>query len=312
MWFQEASTFVEGIDKAFNFTMAVSVFFLITITIFVIYCLVRFSYKRNPNPSNNDGNVVLEVLWTVIPTILVIIMFFYGYAAYSNYRNIPQGAMKVKVYAGKWYWKFKYANGIELSGKQGMKVPINKPVELELISNDVVHSFFVPAFRVKLDVMPTSEGRANNTMWFQATKKGEFEIFCAEYCGLDHAQMLSKVVVVNQQEFDGWYKGAGSAQAKKGKESPGKKLYQSKGCFACHTIDGKKGLGPSFKGLWGKKETVVTGGTERKQVVNAAYIEKSLKNPNADIVKGFQPIMPPQKLSKKEMQQMIDFIKSMK
>lgn len=312
MWSQAASTFADDVGLAFNFTMAVGFFFLVTITLFMFYCMVKFYHKRHPNPSTNDGSVLLEVIWTVIPTILVVVMFYLGYLAYANIRNIPANAMKVKVTAGKWYWKYKYENGVEQSDKQGLRVPINTPIELDMISNDVIHSFSIPAFRVKWDVLPGINGRENNKMWFEATKNGEFEIFCAEYCGLDHSRMMSKVVVLPKPEFEKWYAAAGEGVAAAADDNPGEKLYNSKGCFACHSTDGSKKVGPTFKGLWGKTHKVVTGGTERNQIVDEAYFIKSLKQPMEDVVKGFPPAMPPQNLSAEETKQIIEFVKSIK
>ena len=312
MWFQKASTFADSVGLAFNFTMAVSFFFLIAITLFMIYSIYRYYHKRNPKPSNVEGSVALEVVWTVIPTVLVLLMFYFGFLAYKDIRAIPKDALKVKVIAGKWYWRFQYPNGVELSDKEGLKVPLNKPVVLELHSKDVVHSFFVPAFRVKLDAMPVPEGRAPNTMWFQATKTGNFEIFCAEYCGLDHSRMLSKVVVVEPNEFDSWYQKTGAEAAQATQKLPGEKLYTEKGCFACHSIDGSKKVGPTFKGLFGKTEHVTTGGSKRKITADETYLKKSILEPAADIVEGFPPAMPPQNLTEKEVKDLIEYIKSLK
>ena len=311
MWSQKASSFADSVGLAFNFTVGISLFFLIAISIFMIYCIVRYYHTKNKNPSTHDGSVALEVIWTVIPTILVIVMFYLGYLAYTEMRNIPDNAMKIQVTAGKWFWKYKYANGVEQSDKEGLKVPIDTPVELELISHDVVHSFSVPAFRVKWDVMPGIQGRDNNKMWFKATKEGSFEIFCAEYCGLDHSRMLSKVVVVPKADFESWYASAAVDLANKANENPGEKLYQAKGCFACHSIDGTKKVGPSFKNLWGSTHVVVSGGTEKKQTVDEAYIIKSIKTPMADIVKGYPPAMPPQNLSAEELKQLVEYIKTL-
>jgi cytochrome c oxidase subunit 2 len=196
--FPGASNFVDSTDTTFFFIVAVSVFFLVAITVSMIYFVIRYSRKRNPVAKNIHGNILLEVTWTVIPTILVLIMFWMGWAGYKQMANAPADAMNIDVTAQMWKWTFKYPNGIS---SDTLYVPVNKPVKVLLQSRDVNHSFFVPAFRVKKDVIPNR----NNSAWFIADKEGTFDIFCAEYCGLNHSHMLSKVVVMSQNEFNTWF-----------------------------------------------------------------------------------------------------------
>ena len=195
--FSGASNFVNSTDTTFFFIVAVSVFFLIVITVSMIYFVIKYSRKRNPRAKNIHGNIPLEVTWTVIPTILVLIMFWMGWAGYKQLANAPDDAMNVDVTAQMWKWSFKYPNGVS---SDTLYVAVNKPVKVLLHSRDVNHSFFVPAFRVKKDVIPNR----NNSAWFMADKVGTFDIFCAEYCGLNHSHMLSKVVVMPQDSFDNW------------------------------------------------------------------------------------------------------------
>ncbi len=196
--FSGASNFVNSTDTTFFFIVAVSVFFLVVITVSMIYFVIRYSRKRNPRATNIHGNIPLEVTWTVIPTILVLIMFWMGWAGYKQLANAPADAMNVDVTAQMWKWSFKYPNGVS---SDTLFVPVNKPVKVLLHSRDVNHSFFVPAFRVKKDVIPNR----NNSAWFNADKIGTYDIFCAEYCGLNHSHMLSKVVVMPQQSFNSWF-----------------------------------------------------------------------------------------------------------
>ena len=195
--FSGASNFVNSTDTTFFFIVAVSVFFLIVITVSMIYFVIKYSRKRNPRAKNIHGNIPLEVTWTVIPTILVLIMFWMGWAGYKQLANAPDDAMNVDVTAQMWKWSFKYPNGVS---SDTLYVPVNKPVKVLLHSRDVNHSFFVPAFRVKKDVIPNR----NNSAWFMADRVGTFDIFCAEYCGLNHSHMLSKVVVMPQDSFNNW------------------------------------------------------------------------------------------------------------
>jgi cytochrome c oxidase subunit 2 len=202
--FAGASNFVNSTDTTFFFIVAVSVFFLVVITFSMIFFVIKYSRKRNPKAKNIHGNIPLEITWTVIPTILVLIMFWMGWAGYKQMADAPEDAMNVDVTAQMWKWTFKYSNGVTTDT---LYVPLNKPVKVFLSSRDVNHSFFIPAFRVKKDVIPNR----HNTAWFQADKQGTYDIFCAEYCGLNHSHMLSKVIVLPQNNFNKWL----NEQAKK-------------------------------------------------------------------------------------------------
>jgi len=195
--FSGASNFVTSTDNTFFFIVAVSVFFLVLITGCMIYFVIRFSRKRNPKAKNIHGNIPLEVTWTLIPTILVLIMFWMGWKGYKKLADAPADALNINVTAQMWRWTFQYPNGVSADS---LFVPLNKPVKVLLHSRDVNHSFFVPAFRVKKDVIPNR----NNSAWFQADKIGTYDLFCAEYCGLNHSHMLSKVVVLQQNAFNTW------------------------------------------------------------------------------------------------------------
>ena len=300
---EQASSFASGVDFVFWFITGISVFFLILITVLMIYFAIRYSRKRNPVPKDIEGNAILEVLWTVIPTILVLMMFWYGWDAFKIMRNPPADAIVVKVTGQMWQWTFEYPNGKE---SQELYVPLNKAVKTDLISRDVNHSFFIPAFRVKEDVIP---GQANYT-WFMATELGTFDIECAEFCGQRHAYMLSKVHVVPEDEFNAWLTAVDRVAAA---EPKGLQLVKGKGCIACHSLDGTAVVGPSFKGLYGKTETVVTGGAERAITVNEGYIATSILEPMADVVKGFSPIMPSFKgqLSDEEIAEIVNYLKEL-
>jgi cytochrome c oxidase subunit II len=209
--FQASQTIVESVDSAFLFILIVSVFFLVLITGLMIYFVIRYSRKRNPKATNIHGNIPLEILWTVVPTILVLFMFWFGWTGYKQMTEIPEDAMVVDVTAQMWIWKFQYETGLQ---SDTLYVPLNTPIKVRLKSLDVNHSFYVPAFRVKMDVIPNRD----NVTWFEADEIGSYDIFCAEYCGLNHSYMLNKVVVMPEVEFNRWMRDALAAQETEAEE----------------------------------------------------------------------------------------------
>ncbi|MDX2474762.1 MAG: cytochrome c oxidase subunit II [Candidatus Krumholzibacteria bacterium] len=276
-----ASSYSGLVDNAFIFILGTSVLLLIGVTLAMIIMVVKYRRSKNPNPAQIEGSVTLETLWTVLPTILVLVMFYYGWAGFKVMRDIPDDAMPVTVTGQMWSWVFEYENG-----KQSTEliVPTGRNVKLNLESVDVIHSFFVPAFRLKEDCVP---GR-HNKAWFQSTRDGEFNIFCAEYCGERHSAMLSLVKSIPPREFDEWL-GVDPGPPE------GAQLLAIKGCTACHSLDGSKLIGPSFKGAYGRTETVLTDGVAREIVVDDDYIRKSMLEPDADLVEGYpKGLMPPQ------------------
>ena len=195
--FDDVSNFVSSVDGTFLFTLIVSVFFLVLITVLMIFFVIKYSRKRNPKATNIHGNMFLEIAWTGIPTILVLIMFWYGWQGYKEMVNVPENAMPIDVTAQMWKWSFKYEDG---KITDSLYVPVNTPIKLTLHSNDVNHSFFIPAFRLKKDVFPNRERVA----WFIAKETGEYDIACSEYCGMNHSYMYSKIFVLPEEEFKNW------------------------------------------------------------------------------------------------------------
>lgn len=301
--FSNASNFVEGVDLSFAVILGISVFFLVAITAVMIWFVIRYNRKRNPKPENVRENQKLEIIWTVIPTLLVLVMFYYGWIGYKPMRDFPDDAIQIKAVAQMWSWNFEYPNG---KVSDTLVVPIDKAVTLNLESRDVLHSLYIPAFRIKEDVVP---GR-NNRMWFIGQELGDFDIFCAEYCGDRHSYMLSKVYVLPEQDYTTWYNYR-SAEP----EHPGLQVIKRNACLSCHSMDGTKLIGPSFKGVWGKSEVVVTAGEEREITINEEYIKTSIYDPNADIVKGYnQGLMISYKelISEEEVGQIIEYLKTLK
>ena len=295
----------EVVNQVFFYILAITVFLLAVITFLMVYFVIRYHRKRSPQPAEIKENTWLEIIWTVVPTLLVLTMFYYGLTGFNFLKRAPQDAMKVKVIARQWSWLFEYENGLRSTE---LKVPVGKPIKLLLTSQDVIHSFYAPAFRIKQDVVPGMV----NSLWFQSTEVGEFDVLCSQYCGLQHAKMLTKIMVLPEEEFKKWYQTGKEMEAKL--PPSGTQLFQERGCKACHTIDGTPGLGPTLKGLFGKTVTVLTDGKERKLVADEAYLRKSILEPNVDIVKGFPPIMPSLKglLTDQEIDALVSYLKGLK
>jgi cytochrome c oxidase subunit 2 len=299
-----ASNFVEGVDLAFMVIVGIGIFFLVSITTVMIYFVIRYRKSKHPKPVQIKDNNVLEVTWTVVPLILVLLMFYYGYVAFIPQTRIPADAMPVKVIGKMWTWSFVYEGDKETSM---LVVPINKPIRLNLYSPDVLHSLYIPAFRIKTDIVPGKD----NAMWFIAGREGEYEILCTAYCGLRHSYMEAKVKVVSQTEFDAWLKAVPSTSS----EPAGLAIMRKNACLGCHSLDGSKLVSSSFKGLFGKTETVNTGGTERKITVDEAYLTTSIYEPDKDIVVGFpKGVMKSYKglISDDEVKSVIEYLKTLK
>ena len=312
------SNIAEVVNGPILFITAVSVFFLVGITAVMVYFTIRYSRRRNPKPEDVHGHTMLEIVWTVIPTLLAFGMFWYGWVGYKFMKEVPADAVEITVTGRMWSWLYEYDNGVETDV---LNVPVGKPVKLNMRSLDVIHSYYIPAFKVKQDVVPGVDGLF---LWFTARETGEYDVFCAEYCGLQHSAMLSKVRVLPEADFDVWLveEGAEVAEMKAALEAGGEgeglvllgqRLATTKGCVACHSTDGTRLVGPSFRGIFGLSETVVTGGAERQIVVDDDYLHLSIVEPNADIVKGYQPLMPPQTgiVNDDEIKALIAYIKSL-
>lgn len=299
-----ASTFAQGVDLSLYIISGISIFFLVGITFVMIYFVIRYRKTRNPKATNIEGNNTLEVVWTVIPTILVLLMFYFGWMGYKPMREVPENAIEVTVYGQMWKFSFEYSNGKQTDS---LVVPINKPVKLNLVSRDVNHSFYIPSFRIKEDLIPGKD----NYMWFESDKNGRYDVMCAEYCGQLHSAMLTSVTVTDDVSYEKWLNTTETAS----NEHPGLTIMKKNACFTCHTLDGNKLIGPSFKGIYNKLETVETDGIERQLTIDEEYIRRSIKTPNADIVKGYMKgLMVPYEnvLSNEQIDQITDYLKTVK
>jgi cytochrome c oxidase subunit 2 len=276
--FSGASNFVESVDGAFLVIFAISFFFLIGLTITMIWFVVKYNRKKHPKAVQIKENMKLEIAWIVIPLIIVLAMFYYGYLVFKPMRQVPEGAMEVKVTGMMWAWTFEYENG---KTAKELYLPVNKPVKLNLYSPDVIHSFYIPAFRIKEDMVPGK----NNYMWFIPTFEGSYEILCAEYCGLRHSFMESKAIIVSDTAFTLWL----AEKTPETIEDKGLALLQNNACTGCHSFDGSKLVGPSFRDLYNTRRTVIINGVEKSVLADTAYLRRAIINPDYELVKGFNP-----------------------
>jgi cytochrome c oxidase subunit II len=276
--FSGASNLAEGVDRTFIFIFTIAFIFIVGITAFMIYTVIHFSRKKGKPARQFSGSVKLEILWTVIPLILVMMMFYYGWVGFAPMRKVPANAMNVTAIGRMWQWEFDYGNGIK---SKELVLPLNKPVRVALKSEDVNHSLFIPAFRVKEDVIPGYD----NYLWFTPTFVGEYEILCTEYCGLLHSGMLSKAIVMEQADYDKWFNGFKSTASQS--EPDGYLLLRNTGCIACHSLDGSKLVGPSFKGLYGNERSVISGNKQISVKADEKYILNSIYDPDSQVVSGF-------------------------
>jgi cytochrome c oxidase subunit II len=310
-WIPEvASNLASKVDGVLLLITLMSLVFFILITVVLVYFAIKYRRRREDEETPYiTGSEPLEIIWTVIPSILLIVLFVYGYVVYKEMRTPPKDAIDIGVQAKQWLWTFDYYNGKKTINE--LYVQQNRPVRLVMQSDDVLHDLFIPAFRMKQDVLP---GRYVQ-QWFTPTKIGTFDIFCAEYCGTGHSAMLAKIVVLSPEAYEIWDKGVktveGAGVASLPPAELGEKLYKEKGCNACHSVDGSKIVGPSFKGIYGHTVELQDGSTVD---VDENYIRESILEPQAQVVKGFQPVMPSFKgiLSDEDITSLIAYIKTLK
>ena len=270
----------------------------------MITFVVKYRRSKHPKAEQIKDNTILEITWTLIPLAIALLMFYYGYTAFRPQRDFPKDAMNVTVVSKMWAWSFVYPGDKE---SDVLVLPLNKAVILNLTSLDVIHSFYIPAFRQKEDCVP---GKVNQ-MWFIPTMAGEFWVLCAEYCGMNHSYMEAKVKVVPESEYKAWI----NALPKKAAEPEGLTIIKKNACTGCHSIDGTKLVSTSFKGIYGRKSIVLTEGKEHTVTVDAAYINSSIFEPDKDIVKGLpKGVMKSYKgiVRDDEVSKIIEYLKSIK
>ncbi|MGE4170466.1 MAG: cytochrome c oxidase subunit II [Candidatus Margulisiibacteriota bacterium] len=309
IWFPEAGSALAGQTDLLFYTIFVAsvLFFLVLIGITAFF-LVKYkrSGKHTAALKQITHNDKLEIIWSVIPLIVVMGIFYWGYMEYLKLIVPPANTVDIHVTGKKWMWQFEYPQGKQTL--TDLVVPVNQPIKLIMSSEDVLHSFYLPNFRVKKDVIPNRY----TVLWFSPERVGNFQIFCTEYCGDGHSQMLGNLKVVSAEDYQKFL------TEEEGKDIPddqldklGAKLYVSKGCVACHSLDGKPGVGPSWKGLYGSKRTFSNAPAE---VADDNYIRESVVKPGAKVVTGFGPVMPTFSglLSDREITGIIAYIKTIK
>jgi cytochrome c oxidase subunit 2 len=289
------------VDALYFFLVVLSVFFSVLIAGLIVYYAVRFR-RRSPDSVGGriQGGLVLEITWTIVPLLITMVIFVWGASVFFAMSQPPDETLNIYVVGKQWMWKFQHLDGQREINE--LHVPVGRAVKLIMTSEDVIHDVFVPAFRVKADVIP---GRYTN-IWFQPTKPGRYHLFCAEYCGTKHSGMVGQVVVMQPDEYQAWLSGG---VAEGSLASAGEKLFSDLACNSCHLPD-SQGRGPTLRNLFGRSQLLQNGETV---VVDEAYLRESILNPGAKITAGFQPVMPAFQglVSEEGLLQLIEYLKSL-
>ena len=299
---ERASTIAGRVDALYFFLVAIAAFFSLLIAGLIVYYAVEYR-RRAPDAVGTvvHGGIVLEIAWTVIPLLISMVIFVWGASVFFAMSRPPEETMNVYVVGKQWMWKFQRLDGEREINE--LHVPVGRAVKLIMTSEDVIHDVFVPAFRVKADVLP---GRYTH-IWFQPTKPGRYHLFCAEYCGTRHSGMIGEVVVMEPSDYQAWLSGGAPEGSL---ASAGEKLFADLACNTCHRPEAQS-RGPVLQGLFGKTVTLQTGETV---VADEAYIRESILNPSAKVTAGFQPIMPTFQglVSEEQLLELIEYVKSLR
>jgi cytochrome c oxidase subunit 2 len=299
---ESASTMASRVDGLYFFLIAVTTFFSLLIAGLIIYYAVKF-HRRSPQSvgARIHGRMALEITWTIIPLLLTMVMFVWGASVFFAMTRPPDETLNIYVVGKQWMWKFQHLDGQREINE--LHVPVGRDVKLITTSEDVIHDLFVPAFRIKADVIP---GRYVN-LWFRATKPGRYHLFCAEYCGTKHSGMIGEVVVMDPVEYQAWLSG-GAGQGSLA--SAGEKLFADLACNTCHRPDAQ-GRGPILNGLFGTTVTLQSGETA---VVDEAYVRESILLPSARVTAGYQPIMPTFQglVTEEQLLQLVEYVKQLR
>jgi cytochrome c oxidase subunit 2 len=299
---ESASTVSSKVDALYFYLSGVTLFFTLLISGTIIFFVIKYR-RRSPFeiPRPIAGSHKLETMWSVIPFIIAMSMFAWGAQIYFENSRPPKNANEIYVVGKQWMWKIQHSTGQREINE--LHVPVGRKIKLIMTAEDTIHDFFIPAFRIKADVLPGKY----TTQWFEATKAGTYHLFCAEYCGMNHSGMIGSVIVMQPSEFDNWLSGNA------GQQSPavaGQQLYQSLGCITCHGASGEGGRGPALVGLFGRKVDLTNG---QSLTADESYVRESIENPQAKIVTGFGPIMPTfqGQVTPEQLIQLMSFIKSL-
>ncbi len=307
----DASVTTRNIDWVWDFMVWMSVLTSLAIFVAMFHFVTKYRAKsreaNEPVEPSAEHNTALEITWSVVPLFVVIALFVWGFKGYVDLRTAPKDSMELHATAQKWKWTFDYKCPTGNLTYDKLHVPIDRPVRMIINSVDVLHALYIPAFRTKMDAVP---GRYTD-LWFQATKAGEYPLFCAEYCGTSHSDMLTSVVVHPPGGYEKWLNDT-CVEADRETGAPrGAKLYERQGCNTCHSIDGSAKIGPTWKGLFGRSATFTDGSSTK---ADENYLRESMLDPGAKVVQGFAPSMPTYqgKLSDKDIDGLIEYIKTLK
>jgi cytochrome c oxidase subunit 2 len=298
---EQASTFAWKVDYLYFLLIALSVFFAVGVVFFLILFSVKYRRRsEDERPRPIEGSIPLELAWSIIPLILSLVVFSLGAGIFFRMYRTPENAIDIYVVGKQWMWKIQHPEGKREINE--LHVPVDQPVRLTLASEDVIHAFSIPAFRIKRDVVP---GRYN-TMWFEATKVGEYHLFCAEYCGTQHSGMVGRIVVMEQDEFQNWLSGGASSETML---EAGARQFQQLGCETCHK-EADQGRGPKLSGVYGKPVMLTTG---QEVVADEDYIRNSILDPGSQVMGGYKPIMPTfqGQVSEETLMQLVSYIQSL-
>ncbi len=300
LWPARASTLANNVDLLYVFLIVVTGFFTLLVFALVIFFAVKYRQRPDRHATQIEGSYALEATWTLIPFGILMVMFVWGAVVYMKSVQPPDNAMEIFVVGKQWMWKLEHPEGVREINT--LHVPVGRDVRLTMISQDVIHSFYVPAFRIKQDVLP---GRYT-TLWFHAIKTGHFHLFCAEYCGTLHSGMIGEVVVMDPSDYQAWL--AGNAQQGTMANS-GEKVFAELGCASCHRSD-TQGRGPNLAGVYGKPVMLDNGTTV---MADENYLRESILNPGSKVVAGFRPIMPTFNgiVNEEQMLALITYMKSL-
>lgn len=298
---EQASTFAESVDTLYGFLWVLTIGFGVGITLTIFYFAVKYRRRDEDEiPRPIRPAMRLEIAWTVIPFIISMGIFVWGASIYYSMYRAPDEALDIYVVGKQWMWKFQHLDGQREINE--LHLPYGRKVKLTMTTEDVIHSFYVPAFRVKMDVVPGKY----STLWFEPTKPGRYQLFCAEYCGTSHSGMIGFVNVMEPSEYQAWLSGgAGEGSL----AQTGQKLFQDLACNTCHRSDGQ-GRGPKLDALFGSQVQLQDG---QRLVADETYIRESILNPKAKVVSGYQSIMPTFQglVSEEQLLQLIAYVKSL-
>ena len=306
----DASNYVSTFNTAFYFIAGISLFLLLGLTFIMLLFVFRYNSKKNKTAIQNEGNTLLEIIWTVIPILLALLMFYYGWEGWKPMNKPPVNAMNVTTTARMWSFSFRYDNGKE---SPDLVLPVNTPVKIKLISLDVIHSLFIPAYRIKSDIVPGRE----KFMWFIPQTEGEYDLYCAEYCGLRHSYMKAMVKVLSKEKFNSWYGDTTSIANTAEGSIPGAQglaIMKIQGCLACHSSDGSKIVGPTYLNLIGSQQVVIRNGAEVTVTADEAYIKQMILDPASQTVKGYPKGLMQSykgKISDEDISKIIEYLKSL-